>query len=369
MIATQITIPEDNSLVEVKRLQNQLVVGESKIRLRELLFALMEMIEPEELLEIVVNHGGMIEEVLEPIISEKDEKSIMRLLNIFYERAKSEENLSVVGQIFKTTAQRFDISQLAPETLSQLLSLVLQRVEDLKEPETFDFLFLTLLERLNVTDAKGELVTRVLQSTLNIAKKEERQDVIKSMFHILAGKAEQDWVRSVLAPYLKERKVVRSPILPKNCVLYMEELDGTKICVIEVDKQKFDVKYHNTEYENVGHPKMLFEFHVTPQQRIRTARIYAVKDTVIKPETKIYRYPFSNVYGDFRACWPDIYGEPIKDIHQLTTKPFLFINSPSNDHLYRGKNLRDVFASLQGKSFDDSLLEETGLTVKEQIMA
>ena len=80
-------------------------------------------------------------------------------------------------------------------------------------------------------------------------------------------------------------------------------------------------------------------------------QIVAVKDAIVKPKTKLFRYPFSNVYASNQACWPELTNIKIKNLYELQNLPDLFFNSPANNHLFEGVNLREWFFKLLEKRF------------------
>lgn len=323
------------------------------------------MMEEEGFAELVLNHEEAIKDGLVPFIREQDPEAINQILDLFLQRARLDTNPELIRQLFKTLTKNFNITEVEPKKLDEFFYLTTQRVRNVDEAKPYKDLLYTLLDKINITKAEGDIVNGVLQRVLQRAGTEQDVRLVENLFYTLSSKARPKWVRQTLAPYIKEKKrVVKSPILPKNCIMYQEELDGTEVFVIEVDKQQFDVTYHKTPFHQVGHPKLLFEFHVRTN-RVYKCRIFAVKDAITKPSSKLYHYPFSNVFPTFNACWPDLQSIVMDGVHQLSTLPYLFINSPSNDHLFRGSNLRELFAALQNKEFDDDLLEVTNLVVQD----
>ena len=45
-------------------------------------------------------------------------------------------------------------------------------------------------------------------------------------------------------------------------------------------------------------------------------QIVAVKDAIVKPKTKLFRYPFSNAYASNQACWPELTNIKIKNLYE-----------------------------------------------------
>jgi hypothetical protein len=365
MVETQIILREDTKLASVVKRSNGIEVGEKKVKVDDLLHSFMDMMEPHDLVELVLNNQEALTEGLAPFIEEQPAEKLNQVLQFFLDRARSDFDPELLGAFFRSITERFDVSEADPELLNNFFTQLLHRVQRVEDGNSYNELFLSLLKKISITEAEGKLVNQVLQDVVERADQEENVELVESMFLTLAKKAREKWVRQVLAPFIKKRKIVRSPILPKNCVVYQEELDGTEVFVIEVDKKQFDVMYHKTPFSNVGHPKLLFEFQVRLKTVVK-CRVYAVKDAIVKPSSQLYRYPFSNIFDSFDACWPDLRSMPIKDLHQLSSLPYLFINSPSNDHAFRGSNLRELFATLEGVDFNDDLLEDAGFTVAER---
>ncbi|MFC5449164.1 hypothetical protein ACFPOG_12905 [Paenibacillus aestuarii] len=365
MHETLIILREETKFATVEKRCNGLTVGEKKVRVDDLLASLMDIMEPSELMDLVLRNEDAIENGLANFIEEKEVESVNRLFQLFLDRSSHDADPELLGAFFRTLTERFDMSQAEPRQVDALFKLLLERVNKLESSSDFNDLFLTLLNKVSITEAEGTFVTSVLQEVLRRANLETDKAIAESMFYELAKKADEKWVRQVLAPFISKERIVKSPILPRNCLMYQEDLDGTEFVVIEVEKQQFDVTYHKTSFNKVGHPKLLFEFGLR-LNKVVLCRIYAVKDAAIKPTSKLFYYPFSNVFESFKACWPDLSTISVKDLSHLSTLPYLFFKSPSNDHAYRGTNLREFFMTLQGQDFNDDLLEDTGLTVGEQ---
>lgn len=113
------------------------------------------------------------------------------------------------------------------------------------------------------------------------------------------------------------------------------------------------VQYEETRYD-VCLPSLVFYFDIS-QGRISSTYVYVMKDEVPTDNSRLYRYPFGNVDTSGRVCWgrnvlPDISG--LKSLEEVMT---LFVQSPSNNDYYRGKEycnhkdftLRQLFEMLK----------------------
>mgnify|MGYP001458496900 CR=1 FL=1 len=364
MELTQIEIWEGTpKLAEVKRVSNGIVVERGKVTSRDLILGLLQLLSPDELFFSLLTRKELFGNYIRPMLEHGEKEEILPLLEAIFDRVRYQLDQEIMGEILMIIAQHFDLCWYSDQAVSELVEKLAFRTRDITDQDAFCSMILTALEKSDFTKVQDiNMVDNVLDKLITLAENEQQRERVHQLFRTLAKKADRTWIREVLAPYLERQKVVKTPLLRKNIIAYLEELDGTKVVLVEVDKGRFSIEYHGTTFENVGHPKMLFAFYIR-RNHIRYVEVMAVKDKVIKPSTKIYHYPFSNVYGNFKACWPDVEGMKIERLDQLSTLPYMFIKTNNNDHLYRGVNLRELLHNLQNRDFDDNRLEFSGKTV------
>lgn len=288
----------------------------------------------------------------EPLIDEMTAIIDMALRYIDEAEADSE----VVKEFFLTLVSRLDPNEFSEEKTVDALRRFLSRIREFEDPNAIKDLFYYLLDEVNLLgDLKGAYAGRILQQLFAHAKNTLDKELVHSLFEVTSKVADQEWILEVLERHIPKKKACSSPLLPKNCFIYQEMLDGAKLVGIEVEAQRFDIQYHRKHFEDVGHPKMLFLFTVRGQ-KVLGCKIVCVKDQVLTPDTQLYRYPFSNVHGDTSTCWPDLKTYQVKSIAHVGTMPFAFIHSQNNEHLYSGVNLGEKYFNLQGKDFDNDTL-------------
>jgi hypothetical protein len=319
----------------------------------DLLKALYAMMEPYELTALILSEENFsLHEIFRPIIEGQDPKVFFRCLELILNRCQSEEDMRYLSLVFRVLAERFDLTKVDEGSLNNMLRLLLGKVEHLRDEDALLQLFSTLLTKLNIADSRKEVIGILLRQIAERARNEKDSDIKR-------------WFQEQITSYMPATKTVTTPLLPPGTILYQEEISGRKIVVLEVEKRQRDILYYKTPYESVGHPKLLFDF-VLSGRAIEQCRIFAVKDGPVKPTSKLYRYPFGNVFEDFHACWPQLSEIEITQLTQLRNLPQLFFKSSTNDHAYRGKNLRELYVSLQGQDFNDENLVDTGFTVADQ---
>lgn len=338
----------DAELARVISREEGFTVKDQKIRIDDLLNALMSMVEPSELTKLIMKNDDSVMEVVEPAFDLLRGKGFTTVIGKLVEKAKGTNDMSLIVDLFKVVAERFDLSSLDEESLNGFLRHILQRLEGINKDEVIADLFLSLLARVNLAGSREE---------------ELIGGVLRELRDLKSGEA-KEFFRDVAADFVPNVKTVCTPILPKGTVLYQEDASGTKVVVLERDRARRDVTFHNTPYNQVGHPKLLFAF-LVKHDEIKACQIVAIKDVTIKPNSRLFRYPFSNVYSDNRACWPELASIKIKNLYELQNLPDLFFNSPANNHLFQGENLREWFFTLQNKDFDDSKLVPLNTTVEK----
>lgn len=345
---------QDNTkLVHVLKRANGLTVSDRRVLMDDLLKALFRMMEAHELTQLILaEEKDSLETIFDPVFQSQEPKIIFRCLELILNRCNSEDDMGLLSVIFRAIAERFDLSTVNEESLNSLLTLLLARVEHVNDEDAILSLFMTLLKKINIAEGRKEVIGLLLHAIAQRARNEKDNDVKR-------------WFQEQITSYMPAQKTVTTPLLPPGTLLYQEELSGRKIVVLELEKQRRDILYYNTPYSAVGHPKLLFEF-VIRGKEIEQCRVFALKDGPVKPSTRLYQYPFGNVFQDFRACWPQLNEIEITQLTQLRNLPTLFFKSSTNDHAYSGKNLRELYISLQGNDFDDETLSDTGLTVADQ---
>lgn len=152
--------------------------------------------------------------------------------------------------------------------------------------------------------------------------------------------------------------VLSSPALPVNTVRYAKQSDGTDLIFIFHEAAQYDVSYHKTTFENIPFPNLVFCLGVR-KNRLTKRTVYAYEGRFLRDDTPLYRFPYSNVYGNGEMCYYE--DVAIKDIVQLQTFAHNWISQPFNDHLYgssnkSGKAFRELLETSQNKPFDYSIL-------------
>ncbi|MDU2121894.1 MAG: hypothetical protein E7E64_05105 [Clostridium celatum] len=140
---------------------------------------------------------------------------------------------------------------------------------------------------------------------------------------------------------------------------------NSSIYIIHRKKCQAPVQIFSRFYGDVGFPGLLFAIDVVNNKLIKLY-VVAVKDDDIKEDTKIYRYPFTNVSGKTGSvCLGSNHFEKgILEGDKLFNVINQFFSMPNTLHSYSPHNntrkyeFEKMIRLLTNKEFDDQLLVE-----------
>jgi hypothetical protein len=368
---TRITLRSTEAIVET--VNNGIPMNRRTIVPSDLALSMLGVIEDEAVVSHLIRNKNF-DEVFESFFDtnhyngETFVDEMCSIISMAMKYVDEAENSEIIQAFFQALVSRFDPTDYSESETIETLRKLLSQVRKFEDPSAIQELFFYLLEEVNLLgDLKGPFAGKVLKQLLSNAKSSLDRNLIHTLFQVTSEAAETDWILEVLERHIPKKKACSSPLLPKNCFIYQEMLDGAKLVGIEVEAQRFDIQYHRKQFEEVGHPKMLFLFTLRGQ-KVVNCMLVCVKDQVLTPETELYKYPFSNVHGSTNTCWPDLHSYEVKSIAHVGTMPFAFIHSSNNEHLYTGVNLGEKYNELQGKDFDHDTLVPLGITFNEWLL-
>lgn len=151
------------------------------------------------------------------------------------------------------------------------------------------------------------------------------------------------------------RGAVHSGLLPSNCLSFSAYDDGSRDVVLFHTERRADISYFGTEYKNFPLPKLVFGFRLTAEGRVASCKLGVVENRDrLKPDTKMYHYPLSNVNG-FHLCTGNNTFPKCTSLHTLASLPFYIMSMPNNnDHFNHSLNksgleMRDLLEVLKDK--------------------
>ncbi|MCM1060831.1 MAG: prokaryotic E2 ligase family D protein [Eubacterium sp.] len=172
------------------------------------------------------------------------------------------------------------------------------------------------------------------------------------------------------------RGAVHSGLLPKNCISFSTYDDGCKSISMIHSENRADISYFGTEYKNFPLPRLVFGFRLTNEGRINGCKLGVTENVeVLKPDTKMYYYPFSNVNG-FHLCTGNNALPKYSSLHTLASLPYYIISMPNNNDYFNNSHnkpmleMRNLLELLKDKNRDfyySDILIPIGLTLNDFI--
>lgn len=152
------------------------------------------------------------------------------------------------------------------------------------------------------------------------------------------------------------RGAVHSGLLPKNCISFSGYDDGSKEAVLIYPENRADISYFGTEYKSFPLPRLVFGFGLTAEGRVSSCKLGVVENTEnLKPDTKMYHYPLSNVNG-FHLCTGNNVLPKCTSLHTLSSLPYYIMSMPNNNDYFKASNnkpnleMRDLLELLKDKN-------------------
>ena len=185
---------------------------------------------------------------------------------------------------------------------------------------------------------------------------------------------------------VSEVKYLKSPILPNServsTVFYAESDDNRYRFILHRKPDSIDINYGGTVFQKCGVPGLLFYVNVY-QGIMQSVKIVAVRDKFLRPNTKLYKYPFGNVNkypNSTLACFGSnsIGSIDVTDKSKLHSLPDLFLSMPTGDDYYvplqnAGLSQRMLFEKLSNNDFPEEFYcefdthDKQGLTLEQWV--
>lgn len=169
---------------------------------------------------------------------------------------------------------------------------------------------------------------------------------------------------------------IASGLLPSNIISVTGDDEGARYAVVEYLYDRADITYMSTEYKDFPIPRLLFGFTIQKSGRISQVKLGVPALGKLKPDSKMYYYPFSNV-RHFALCTGTNALPNIKTLQSLENLPNYIISLPDNDDYFREENTRlklghrDLMEHLRDKDrqyyYDKVLIQMPNVTLKNFI--
>ena len=200
---------------------------------------------------------------------------------------------------------------------------------------------------------------------------EERKDGIKKVKNISL-----DDLLVCIKSSLKEVIPKFNILVPKNGLYYSCAPEEKVYCAaLEYPYLSADITYMNTVYSNFPLPRLVFGFRVESSGRISAVKLGVAGTGILREDTPMYYYPFSNVNRhNFSVCTGGNTLPVIKQPYSLSNMPDYILSLPDNDDYYKpehnklNSSHRGLMAHLTDKTpeyYYSDILVPSGKTLKD----
>jgi hypothetical protein len=169
---------------------------------------------------------------------------------------------------------------------------------------------------------------------------------------------------------------ISSGMLPKCCLSFTAQDNGTRDVTLLHPEDSADVSYMGTKYNNFPLPRLIFGFSISDEGRISNYRLGVVgNESNLKPTTPMFMYPFSNVSGT-RLCIGNNPLPRVQSLHTLGSLTYYILSMDNNNDNFNYKNnkpeleMRELFELLKDKPqsyYYEHILKPSGQTLGDFI--
>ncbi len=166
-----------------------------------------------------------------------------------------------------------------------------------------------------------------------------------------------------------------SGLLPDNCVAFQSTGDNEKKVSILHPERRGDITYYGTLYKDFPLPRLIYKFSLHQGHRVNAVSVCVVEEGRLRPESKLFEYPFSNVTG-YKMCIGNNVMPKCESLHTLSSLTYHIVSLPdNNDHFTHNKNLlgmpyRELVEHLKDKEpgyYYEKVLMPTAKTLNDFI--
>ena len=169
--------------------------------------------------------------------------------------------------------------------------------------------------------------------------------------------AQLDDILLCLQSSIKPAASAYSAVLPPNTLFYSHLTDTDAYSVaLEYPYNTADITYMETEYPDFPLPKLVFGFKIGGSGKIRRVYSGVTESGILRENSKMFVYPFSNVNNDFSLCTGDNELPAIKSPYSLSNMPDYILSLPDNDDYF---NIRNNRLQLNHRELMDHLSDKT----------
>ena len=148
---------------------------------------------------------------------------------------------------------------------------------------------------------------------------------------------------------------VSSGLLPRGCLSFKANDDGSQVITMLHESDKADISYVGTMYKDFPLPRLVFGFNISEEGKVSNCKLGIVDNsTILSPATPMFAYPFSNVSGT-NLCVGNNRFPQVKSLHTLGSMTYFILSMDNNNDMFKPSNnklgleMRDLLELLKDK--------------------
>ena len=133
------------------------------------------------------------------------------------------------------------------------------------------------------------------------------------------------------------RDFLNSGFLPENC-LHVSMNSVERHFILWNPELRAGITYQDTTYPDFPLPRLVFGVRMLEDGKVAECSIGVAADETPTPETRMFRYPFSNVYTNGKVCSGNNILPRYRKLQALKHFPRYLLGLPDNDDMYSSEN-------------------------------
>lgn len=126
---------------------------------------------------------------------------------------------------------------------------------------------------------------------------------------------------------------LHSGLLPENCI-HVSIATGARKLTLWNPELRADISYGGAEYRDFPIPRLVFGVRLLDTGRVADCTLGVIADGPVTTDTKMYYYPFSNVFNGFQVCMGNNVLPKYKNLAALKNFPRYLLGVPDNDDYF-----------------------------------
>lgn len=349
---------EENNPVNVKRYENDVLVGEREVSVKDYCYSLASELPVGAFIKHLLDSASEVSDYLRYLSDFKDFSKFISMFLTNVDPRWYADDESVITMVNSFIGRLGDVNPNTPD-VAVLVNNLVKHLPSIEMNTPYYKLFLEMLKKIVTTkDENLEPIVRMaVYSSIVQQLKNEDIEVVKTTITNIIPHLDNTWFSSMV---LEAQKVSTNPItyysgkMPSK-VNYVSVNSRRTSFVYDIPKQLVETTYQASKIGKIGYPRLLCIYTLSSEGTVNSMRIFAAKEgDILNDSMDIYEYPYSHVFESGKVCWnySDITIDMLPYAHEL----FLAGNNLNHNR----PNAFELFMEQKDKNYEDEKLKFIG---------